>query len=1023
MTTLSSYREADEKSCVEELLEVLPWDQERHDRVQQRTIDLVEKVRGASRKPGELESFLQEFGLNTEEGLALMTLAEALLRIPDTETANALIKDKMVAADWLSKQGETKDFLVKAAGFGLSLTRKTLDSAVSRLGEPVIRKAMVQAMRMLGKQFVLGRTIEEGIKEGKAYNKKGYRLSYDMLGEGARTQADADKFYAAYTHAIDEIAKQAGKDEKLRPGISIKLSALFPRYEFRQEDRCIPFLTDALRALAQQAANNNIALTVDAEEADRLETSLKIISAVAKDNSLTGWEGFGLAIQAYQKRALPLVDYLADLSKESGQKLQVRLVKGAYWDTEIKHGQILGHADYPVFTRKANTDTAYLACAYKMLEARDNFYPMFATHNAHTLASVLDMAGNDRNGFEFQRLHGMGETLHDHILKDGLAEICVYAPCGSHEELLPYLVRRLLENGASTSFVYQILDKNVPAEAIARDPVWEARDHDSKRHDKIPLPCDIYGAARKNAKGIDITEEAEITPVLTEIKDEIYSDSFEAAPFIGGEMHMQGDSIAITNPADTSDIVGQMYVANSALIDKAFNTAKEGHKIWNATPAGERADALLKLADLMEERMAELMGICTREAGKTIDDAIAEIREAIDFCRYYAARGRKDFCADGTFLPGPTGEENILTLQGRGVFVCISPWNFPQAIFTGQIAAALMAGNAVIAKPAEQTPLIAQRMAELMVEAGITPEAITILPGDGKIGAEIVAHPDVSGVAFTGSTEAAKHINRALAEKDGPIVPLIAETGGQNAMIVDSSALPEQVIDDVLHSAFGSSGQRCSALRVLYVQKDVADIIINMLKGAMAERRLGNPLELNTDIGPVIDDEARKMLEDHCAKMSEIGTKIAEAPLSDELKAQGHFFAPVAFEIDSVDLLEREVFGPVLHIIRFEASEIDSIIEQINETGYGLTFGVHSRIQNAVKKLTGSAQVGNAYINRTMTGAVVGVQPFGGQGLSGTGPKAGGPHYLYRFATEKVISTDTTRQGGNASLVTLQEDE
>lgn len=1016
---LSSYIYADEAKCVEDLLNDLDWDDQRRARVQTRARELVEKVRHKKRKVGELESFLQEYGLNTEEGLALMTLAEALLRIPDAHTANLLIKDKMVAAEWLGKQSGSKDMLVKAAGFGLSLTRKTLDSAASRLGEPVIRKAMVEAIRMLGRQFVLGRTIDEGVKNAQAYHKKGYRLSYDMLGEGARTAEDAERYFNVYFESIEHIAAKAN-GAAVRPGMSVKLSALHPRYEFNQHEVCVPELTEKLLKLAQLAAKNNVSLTVDAEEVDRLELSLDIIGNVAADKSLNGWEGFGLAVQAYQKRAPKVIDAVASMAEKTGRKLQVRLVKGAYWDTEIKRAQVEGLSDYPLYTRKANTDLCYLTCAQKLLSRRDVFYPMFATHNAHTVASVMELAGNDRAGFEFQRLHGMGETLHDQILDDNLAEVSVYAPCGSHEDLLPYLVRRLLENGASTSFVHQILDERVPVEEVITDPVEAAREHETKRHAKIPLPKNIYGEGRINSKGMDLTEGDVILPLIEKIKS--FDDhSFEAAPLIGGKKHKNGEARTITNPSDTSQVVGQAWAADEKVIEQAFETAKQGFAVWNNTPAEDRAAALEKLGDLMEEHCEELMALCVREAGKTMNDAIAEVREAVDFCRYYAQRGRIVFSSDGHVMPGPTGESNVLTLHGRGVFVCISPWNFPLAIFTGQVSAALMAGNAVIAKPATPTPLIAMRAVELMIEAGIPADAINLLPGSGRMGGEMVAHKDVAGVAFTGSTQVAWTINRALAAKDSVIVPLIAETGGQNAMIVDSSALAEQIIDDVLISAFGSAGQRCSAMRVLYVQDDVADHVIKMLKGAMAERRVGDPINLPTDIGPAIDEGSRETLENHRAWLDKNGTFIAAVPLDPALKEQGHFFAPVAYEIPSINELEQEVFGPVLHVCRYKAEDLDQVIEDINNTGFGLTLGVHSRVSSSVEHITSSADVGNAYVNRTMIGAVVGVQPFGGQGLSGTGPKAGGPHYLHAFATEKVVSIDTTRQGGNASLVTLEE--
>ncbi len=983
--TLSTLLYADEATCVDALLRDLPWDAARSQRVHASAKNIVERVRATKRKMGELESFLREYGLDTEEGLALMTLAEALLRIPDAATANLLIRDKMKAADWLAAQGDTKDLMMKAAGFGLSLTRKTLDSALSRLGEPVIRKAIIEALKMLGKQFVLGRTIDEAIKNAHGYEKKGYRLSYDMLGEGARTAEDAERYFQSYVNALRAIGTHT--HQGMKSGISVKLSALHPRYSVAQADRCLPVMIERLRDLAILAANYDVPMTVDAEEVDRLEISLDIIEAVAAEKALGQWEGFGLAVQAYQKRCPLLIDRVIDIAEKTNRKLQVRLVKGAYWDTEVKRAQVMGLNDYPVFTRKVNTDLSYIANAKKMMERRDVLYPMLATHNAHSVAAVMELAGNNRGGFEFQRLHGMGESLHDLVLADGMAGVAVYAPCGSHEDLLPYLVRRLLENGANSNFVNQMLDEKIPAEQVVTDPVLAAQNHPAKRHRHIPLPANIYGAERKNSAGTDLTEDTLRGPLLAKIK------AFDIAQ--------------VQTPG--------------ANIEQAFSKAKTGFAVWSKTPAETRAQTLEKFADLMEQRMPELMALCTKEAGKTLDDGIAEVREAVDFCRYYAQRGRHDFNENGERLPGPTGESNVMTLHGRGTFICISPWNFPLAIFVGQITAALMAGNSVIAKPAEQTPKIAAYAVNLMHQAGVPQDAIILVQGDGKTGGELVAHKDVAGVAFTGSTEVARLINRTLAAKDGPIVPLIAETGGQNAMIIDSSALPEQIVDDALISAFGSAGQRCSALRVLYVQEDVADKIINMLKGAMAERRVGEPIEYSSDIGPVIDAEAHGNLTAHRRKLDQIGKFIAACPCDPALTHKGFYFAPVAYEIASIKQLEREVFGPILHVIRYKAADLPQIIDDVNSTGYGLTFGLHTRIGTTIKNVTNEVKAGNLYVNRTMIGAVVGVQPFGGQGLSGTGPKAGGPHYLPRFATEKVISIDTTRQGGNATLVSLKE--
>lgn len=1017
---LSDYLYTDEAARVEALLSALPWDDARARRVEQRAADLVTRARQAKRRSGEMESFLQEYGLTSDEGLALMGLAEALLRVPDAQTAAALIRDKAGAAEW-AVRGNAQDWMIRAAGMGMALTRKTLESAVARLGEPIIRQAMIQAVRMMGRQFVMGQTIQDAMRHAAAFEKKGYRMSYDMLGEGARTAEDAERYYHAYCNAIDALDTGKNKGGNAMPGISVKLSALHPRYRMAQADRCVAVVADRLATICRKAALRDIAVTVDAEETDRLELSLRVLDMVAANDDLRSWDGLGLAVQAYSKRALPLIDHLADMAAARRRRFCVRLVKGAYWDTEVKRAQVMGLPDYPVFTRKANTDLSYLACAHRLLGARDVFYPMLATHNAHSIAAILDMAGNNGDSFELQRLHGMGEALHDHVIESGAARISVYAPVGTHQDLLPYLVRRLLENGANSNFVHQMLDETVPVQKIVADPVADAAAHAQKRHTKIPRPADLYGPSRRNAAGMDLSDVDTATPLLHEMKKAVDNRPWEAASMIGGRLYRDGASHSVVNPADSRSVIGTVWYANDALVRRAFEQAGDGFTQWAQTRPDRRADILCRLADIMEENRAELMGLCVREAGKTVEDALAEIREAVDFCRYYARRGRIDFHPDGRLMPGPTGESNLLTLEPRGVFVCISPWNFPLAIFLGQVSAALMAGNAVIAKPAEQTPIIALRVAQMALEAGVPPDVLSVLPGDGTVGAMIVSHPDVAGVAFTGSTEVARIINRTLAAKDGPIVPLIAETGGQNAMIVDSSALTEQVIDDVLLSAFGSAGQRCSALRVLCVQDDVAERTIHMLRGAMAELRIGDPIELSSDVGPVIDEEARALLIAHRERLEGFGRFIAEAPIEDDLPLRGYYFAPVAFEIDSLSQLPREVFGPVLHVIRYAARDLDRMVAEINAAGYGLTFGIHSRIESTIQRVSAAARVGNVYVNRGMTGAVVGTQPFGGCGLSGTGPKAGGPHYLHRFATEKLVCINTTASGGNASLVSIGE--
>lgn len=1017
---LSPYMYADEATRVNTLLVDLAWGDDRAARVGAAARDLVARVRAAKRRAGELESFMQEYRLTTDEGLALMGLAEALLRVPDAKTANALIRDKVTAADWMP-DGKVSDWLVRAAGMGMSVTKTTLESVVARLGEPVIRTAMGRAIRIMAHQFVLGRTIDEGMKNARAFEAKGYRMSYDMLGEGARTAEDAERYFESYVNALHGVAAHGAPVKGMMPGISVKLSALHPRYRYAQADRCVPALRDKLGELARIAAGHNIALTVDAEEVERLDLSLSILSAVASDPALKQWDGLGLAVQAYSKRTYPLVDRLIDLARSEQRRLCVRLVKGAYWDTEIKRAQIMGLPDYPVFTRKANTDLSYLACAKKLMGARDVIYPMLATHNAHTVAAVLDMA-NGTNDFEFQRLHGMGESLYDQVILDHPeTRVSMYAPVGTHEDLLPYLVRRLLENGANSSFVNKLLDADVPVDDVVHDPVADVQRSETRRHPHIAKPIDLYGAGRENSTGMDLTSVDMVAPLASAMQAVIDEREWLAAPVLGGVVVADGPMMPITNPANRDQRVGHVVYATGDHVKRAFEFARVGFDTWSKTKTEERAACLNRLADLMHDYTIPLMGLCVREAGKTMDDAQAELREAIDFCRYYAMRGRVDFADAGVALPGPTGESNVLNLHGRGVFVCISPWNFPLAIFIGQVSAALMAGNAVIAKPAEQTPLIAALVTELIHKAGVPGHAFALLPGDGDVGAALVAHPDVAGVAFTGSTEVARIINRALAAKDGPIVPLIAETGGQNAMIVDSSALPEQVVDDVIVSAFGSAGQRCSALRVLCLQDDVADKIIAMLRGAMAELVVGDPMDIRTDIGPVIDDEARQKLVHHRAAVEGFGKIVASVPLPMGAEKYGTFFAPMACEIDTLADLKSEVFGPILHIMRYRAADRDALLHAINQTGYGLTFGVHSRIQSTIRHLTAGARAGNIYINRTMIGAVVGVQPFGGQGLSGTGPKAGGPHYLPRFATEKTVTNNIAASGGNAALVSLND--
>ncbi|MGP1393888.1 MAG: bifunctional proline dehydrogenase/L-glutamate gamma-semialdehyde dehydrogenase PutA [Inquilinaceae bacterium] len=1021
----------DETAAVTALIEQARLPAAASRRLEARAAELVEGVRRAHHSGG-LEAFLQEYELSTKEGVALMCLAEALLRIPDAATADLLIEDKIGGADWDAHVGKGDSLFVNASTWALMLTgrvvklddemrqpRPLLARLIRRTGEPVIRQAMIQAMRIMGRQFVMGRTIGEALDRAREAEKHGYRYSYDMLGEAARTDADAERYLSSYRKAISAIGARAkGRGPIDGPGISVKLSALHPRYEAARRGEAVPALTARLKELALLARSFDIGLCVDAEEADRLDLSLDIVEGVYDDPALGGWKGFGLAVQAYQKRAPFVLDWLADLAAGGGRPLMVRLVKGAYWDTEIKLAQERGLDGYPVFTRKASTDVSYLACARRLLDRRDVFYPQFATHNAQTIGYVLEAAGN-RAGFEFQRLHGMGEALYDQIVSPTLP--CrVYAPVGSHEDLLAYLVRRLLENGANTSFVNRLQDEDVPVADIVADPIGKVAALANKPHPRIPLPGDLYRPERSNSKGLDLTDPNPLGEVLVAMEEALVEPA-TAVPLIGDGEGTGGSVRAVMDPADRDRRVGTVRDATPDDVDRALALAQAAWRRWDEAGGAARAEALDRVAALMEDNRAALMALAVREAGKTLPDAVAEVREAVDFCRYYAARARKDFAAP-IRLPGPTGEENTLSLRARGIFVCISPWNFPLAIFVGQVAAALAAGNAVIAKPAEQTPLIAHYAVGLFRQAGVPADVLHLVPGDGAtIGGRLVADPRISGVCFTGSTETARAINRALAERPGPIVPLIAETGGQNAMIVDSTALPEQVVVDVVDSAFRSCGQRCSALRVLFVQDGVADRLLTMLEGAVRTLRVGDPGLLATDVGPVIDAEARDGLERHAERMAREAKLLFQAAMNPDA-GRGTFFAPRAYLIDGLDQLDREVFGPILHVVRYKAGGLDRVLDQIEATGYGLTLGVHTRIERTARYVHRRLGVGNTYINRNMIGAVVGVQPFGGEGLSGTGPKAGGPHYLTRFATERTLTVNTTAAGGNTSLVSLSED-
>ena len=1028
----------DEAAHVRELLQQARLPATDRDAAQAVAADLVRRVRSRARDQGVVEAFMRQYDLGSEEGVLLMCVAEALLRIPDQGTADALIRDKLGDANWKRHLGQSDSVLVNASTWGLMLTGKLVDLAddtkrdvhgafqrlVGRAGEPMIRLAVRQAMKIMGHQFVLGRTIDEALARSRKGDNAAYRYSFDMLGEGALTTKDAQRYLEAYRQAIHAIGRTGPFTEVFgAPSISVKLSALHPRYEHAKRARVLAELGAGLLELAQLAKSYGIGLTIDAEETDRLELSLDLIFQVLGDDSLRDWNGFGIVVQAYQKRAPFVIDHIAHMAMQLGRRIPVRLVKGAYWDAEVKRAQVEGQAGYPLFTRKQNTDVSYLANARRLLDHGDAVYPMFATHNAQTIATVHRMARamRGRHDFEFQKLHGMGDDLYAEVIPaDRLDVPCrVYAPVGSHEDLLPYLVRRLLENGANSSFVNRITDEGIPVKELVRDPVEFVSALEHIPHPRIPLPVDLYrsqGHPRGNSMGINLANDDQLRDLAAALNTAGAGD-WTATPLVPGASP-SGERIAVTNPADRREVVGHWQPADAATVERALANAVAAQPAWDAMPAASRAAILEHAADLMEARMPMFMAMCTKEAGKTLADGVAEVREAVDFLRYYALQAREHFAPMA--LPGPTGESNQLQLSGRGVFVCISPWNFPLAIFAGQIAAALAAGNSVIAKPAEQTNLIGFAGVQLLHEAGIPKDVLQFVPGDGAtVGAALTRDPRVAGVAFTGGTDTARLINRALASRDaGPIATLIAETGGQNAMIADSSSLPEQVVKDALSSAFTSAGQRCSAARVLLVQDDIADKVVGMLAGAMAELSVGDPGLPSTDVGPVIDEDARRVLDEHAARMDREARLIARADLGDAA-AHGTFFAPAAWELGSIAQLASEKFGPALHVVRWKADELDAVVDAINATGYGLTLGIHSRIDGTIDRIVSRAKVGNIYVNRNQIGAVVGVQPFGGQGLSGTGPKAGGPHYLPRFATEKTVTVNTTAAGGNASLLTL----
>jgi RHH-type proline utilization regulon transcriptional repressor/proline dehydrogenase/delta 1-pyrroline-5-carboxylate dehydrogenase len=1021
----------DETRCVEALLREADPGQLVRNRITGHALRLAERVRSGMMAKGGLDAFMLRYDLSTQEGVFLMCLAEALLRIPDAATADRLIAEKIGAVDWQQHLGESGSVFVNASTWALMLSGRIVRleqpetgdvgtfvrRLAARSGEPLIRQALRQAMRIIGRQFVMGRTIGEALNRAAADAADGVTHSFDMLGESALTTADARRYFDAYAAAIVAVGQaSARRGPWLGPGVSIKLSALHPRFEASQRGRLATELVPAVRALAEQASRLQIGLCIDTEEADRLDITLDVVEALVAEPSLAGWNGLGLAVQAYQKRTRPVIDWLQTIARRQQRRIAVRLVKGAYWDTEIKRAQEQGLDDYSVFTRKANTDVAYLACARALLADPVAFRPAFATHNAQTAASIAELAG-DNTDFEFQRLHGMGEALHEALRDDGgKRHSCrVYAPVGSHEELLCYLVRRLLENGANTSFINRMVHQQQPLAAVVSDPVETVLALTEKRHPCICRPRDVFGTERLAARGIDLSDPVALRSLAEAMQRS--AGPWSAAPLVGGTTRGGGEPRAVHFPADLTRIVGEVTDADEAAVEAAMRRAEDAADGWDATAVMTRADCLDRCADRIEAAMPEWVSMLVLEAGKTIADALAEVREAVDFCRYYAVRARQGL-AEPTVLSGPTGETNRLSLHGRGVIVCISPWNFPLSIFLGQVTAALVAGNAVVAKPAEQTPLIAMRATRLLLDSGVPGDVVHCLPGDGGIGALIVRHPATAGVAFTGALDTARVIQRGIAERSGPIVPLIAETGGVNVMLVDSSALPEQVVTDVVTSAFRSAGQRCSALRVLFLQREIAPRIVDMLVGAMSELRIGDPRWIATDVGPLIDADSLERIRDHTRRMAD-GSRLLHAATLPKECGKGTFYPPTACRVERLSEVSGEVFGPVLHVAEFARDQLDGVLDAIRSAGYGLTLGIHSRIDGFIRRVHSRLRVGNTYVNRSMIGALVGVQPFGGEGLSGTGPKAGGPQYLTRFTTERVLTVNTAAAGGNPMLFAL----
>ncbi|WP_426137651.1 bifunctional proline dehydrogenase/L-glutamate gamma-semialdehyde dehydrogenase PutA [Psychrobacter sp. TWR1-1-1] len=1046
---ISPLYSVDEERWLSKLLPLAKPSTEERDAAAEQTRQLVEHVRNDGKAVKMVDSLLLEYSLDTQEGILLMSLAEALIRVPDNYTADALIHDKMSVADWKKHIKNDNGFMVNASTWGMMMTGRVvsidssttasgfLDRMTKKMGEPVIRSAMQKAMRIMGHQFVLGETIEDANKNSQPYRNKGYTYSFDMLGEAAIAHKDAEKYFNDYLHAIRATASIKVKEGMPKPSVSIKLSALHPRYEATQEAQVMGLLRQRCLLLIEAAREVNVDLSIDAEEADRLEISLKLFESLYRDNLTADWDGLGLVVQGYSKRAIAILVWLARLSTEVGDRIPVRLVKGAYWDTEIKLAQQKGLSGYPVWTRKEGTDTAYLACARFLLSdhLRGLIWPQFATHNAHTLASIMTMSKHRE--FEFQRLHGMGDALYDHILQAYKIPVRIYAPVGAHKDLLPYLVRRLLENGANSSFVHQLLDKSYPIEKLTVHPYDKLLANATLHNPEIPLPLEIYGA-RRASFGSNIFVESQWLPFKSAIDSHLHK-TWSATSIVNGKAVDEYEVEGVTHKLAAQTVrapwnhevsAGEVTYANAEIAGQAIDAAVAGQRVWQAVSAAKRAEILRKIADLYEENYAELMALCQIEAGKTLQDGIDEIKEAVDFCRFYADEAERldDVVHEFTDL---AGKQSRQVYKARGTFVCISPWNFPLAIYTGQIVAALAAGNTVVAKPAEQTSLIAHFGAQLMYQAGVPTQALQLVIGAGDVGGALTAADNIAGVIFTGSTQTAQRINQSLndhAQASGELPVFIAETGGQNAMIVDSTALPEQVVRDAVLSAFGSAGQRCSACRILCVQEEMADNLIELLQGNMAELSVGNPLYAATDVGPVIDADAKRSLEAHIERMDAepTATILAQTPMSSSSvvsQEQSTFVLPTAIEVKSIDVIGGEHFGPILHVLRYQARDLNKLIDAINATGFGLTLGIHSRIENTVEHIERRAFVGNTYINRNQIGAVVNVQPFGGCGLSGTGPKAGGPHYVARLMQLSSESNSGNQTTANTITQTTTQTE